>query len=428
MAMAMAMAMGMAACGRYKGVPAATGRRSFLLLLLAICSALSATIPPAAGYGLEEFLAALNNESLVYHEVQGDVVLNASLPAITGRNFTLVGRAPRGKRPVIDGASKHGGGSYSLSLTLKNLEFRNFNGSGSIFGALGHDIVILDCVFINNRVVGVLSGSVVSVQGGSLKISDCLFVNNRVEGGGYGRGGAVSTTFSSDTVIERTVFRSNEVMGTRGTGEGGAISVSAATYRISECVFEGNKVDGYGGAMAATFASRGEILRSSFLRNSAYSTRSGWKRYATGGAIDIYGEDVTIISACTFRENKAEGRRGGAVSLSMYQAEATISGCKFEKNAAGRYGGAVGARLVPTGLVEGPRGIYLEDRGPPRSRAKFCRGNTYSGNLAGKSGANNIYVDMRNSSASGVSFCPTRPPLALIEAAPGVVIISCASC
>ncbi|GBG82129.1 hypothetical protein CBR_g34410 [Chara braunii] len=404
---------------------ATTGRRSLLRLLLllpGIFVAVSAAIPLTAGYGLEEFLAALNDETLVYQEVKGDVVLNGSLPAITGRNLTLVGRAPRGRRPVIDGASKHGG-SESLSLTLKNLEFRNFNGTAPIFKTRTHDIVIQDCVFRNNRAVaGFFSAraSVVYVSYGSLKISGSLFANNRVEGR-FGEGGAVYA-IGSVTVIERTVFRSNEAMGTGGTGKGGAMYIWAPTYRISDCVFEGNKVDGHGGAVVVSIAGRGEIVGSRFARNSAYSTSSRFKRYATGGAISIYGEEFTSISGCTFTENKAEGRRGGAVSLSMYQADVTMSGCKFERNAAGRYGGAVGARLVPADFVEGSRGVYLGDHGAPWSRTKFCRGNTYSGNLAGKSGANNIYVDVRNSSESGVSFCPSRPPLALIEAAPAAFL------
>ncbi|GBG82134.1 hypothetical protein CBR_g34415 [Chara braunii] len=418
--MAMAMAMAMAACGRCTRLSARTAGS---LLLLSIF------LPLAVGYGLNDFLAALNNQDIGYHEVQGDVVLNGSLPDITGRNLTLVGRAPRGGRPVIDGASKYGG-SRSMGLTLKNLEFINFNGTVPIFSLLGNDIDIEDCVFRANIATGGSSSAVVSIQGGNVKISRSFFIGNQVSANGMSAsGGAVYSMSAGRVVIESTVFRDNQVTGTRGLGEGGGVYLLfAGLYTISKCTFDGNQVDGLGGGMAALGSSRGEIVGSSFLRNSAYSTKRAYKSYATGGAIDIYGDNVTIISGCTFTGNKAEGRRGGAVSLSMYQAEATISGSKFEQNAAGKYGGAVGVRLVPPSLEEGKRGVILYEGGPPRSKVKFCGGNTYSRNVAGTSGAENIYVDMRNSSVSGVTFCPSEPPLALIEAETGTVNITCASC
>ncbi|GBG82145.1 hypothetical protein CBR_g34426 [Chara braunii] len=422
--MATAMAMAMAACGRCTRLSATTAG-SWLLL--------SIFLPLAAGYGLNDFLAALGNQDIGYHEVQGDVVLNGSLPPITSNHLTLVGRAPGGRRPVIDGAfesshvtlvGKAPAGSRAYTLTLKNLEFVNFNGTQPIFSLLGHDIDIQDCIFRANRAIGGSGGSVVYIQSGNVKISRCFFIGNQA-----GTGGAVYSMSAGRVVIESTVFRDNQVTGMRGRGEGGGVYLLFADlYTISNCTFEGNQVDGLGGGMAAVGSSRGEIVGSSFLRNSAYSTERAYKSYATGGAIDIYGDNVTIISGCTFTGNKAEGRRGGAVSLSMYQAEVTISGSKFEQNAAGKYGGAVGVRLVTSYFTEAKRGVALYDGGPPRSRVKFCRGNTYSRNVAGTSGAENIYVDMRNSSVSGVTFCPSEPPLALIEAETGTVNITCASC
>ncbi|GBG82137.1 hypothetical protein CBR_g34418 [Chara braunii] len=398
-------------------------------LMLAFLFALSA-IPMAAAYGLDDFMAAINDYNVTYHEVKGDVVLNASLPQKAfGRSFTLVGKAPGGRRPVIDGAFKEGG-LIPLGLTLRNLEFRNFNGTQPIFSALGHDVDVQDCVFRGNRVAGGGTGSAVFVLGGNLRISRSSFFGNQVAAqGSGGSAGAVYSQSAGSVLIDSTVFLNNQLTGAGGMGDGGALSIPFATlYMITNCTFDGNRVDGIGGAIASSGCGRGEILRSSFLRNFAFSTKGAYKRYATGGAIDIYGDNVTVITGCSFTGNKAAGRRGGAVSLSMYQAEATISGSKFEQNAAGTYGGAVGVRLVPGSFSEGRRSIVLYDGGPPRSRVKFCRGNTYSRNVAGSSGAENIYVDMRNSSVSGVTFCPSEPPLALIEAETGTVNVTCASC
>ncbi|GBG82138.1 hypothetical protein CBR_g34419 [Chara braunii] len=396
--------------------------------MLAFVCALSA-IPMAAAYGLDDFLAAIHDHNVSYHEVKGDVVLNASLPIMAfGRSFTLVGKAQGGRRPVIDGAFKEGG-LIPLGLTLRNLEFRNFNGTEPIFTLLGHDVDIQDCVFRGNRVSGGF-GSAVFVLGGNLRISRSSFLGNQAAGQGNGGfGGAVYSQSAGSVLIESTVFRNNQLTRAGGLGEGGAISLSFATvYTITNSTFDGNRVDGIGGAIASTGSRRGEILRSSFLRNSAYSTEARQERYATGGAINIYGDNVTVITGCSFTGNKAAGRRGGAVSLSMYQAEATISGSKFEQNAAGRYGGAVDVRLVTGYFTEGKRGVTLFDGGPPRSRLSFCRGNTYSRNVAGTSGSANVYVNMRNSSVSAVSFCPSEPPLTLIEAETGTVTISCAFC
>ncbi|GBG82136.1 hypothetical protein CBR_g34417 [Chara braunii] len=376
--------MAMAASWGCKRVSAAPAMCSFLLLAFVL--ALS-VIPMAAAYGLDDFFAAINDFNLIYHEVKGDVVLNASFPQMAPReSFTLVGKAPGGRRPVIDGAFKEGG-LITVALTLRNLQFRNFNGTQPIFSALGHDLA------------------------------------------GQGNGGAVYSQSAGSVLIESTVFLNNQVTGAGGMGAGGALSIPFATlYTITNCTFDGNRVDGIGGAIASSNCIRGEILRSSFSRNSAFSTKGAYKRYATGGAIDIYGDNVTVITGCSFTGNKAAGRRGGAVSMMLYLAEATISGSKFEKNAAATYGGAVGVRVVPGRFMEGNRGFARYKGGPPRSRVNFCRGNTYSRNVAGSSGAENIYVDMRNNSGSGVTFCPSEPPLALIEAETGTVTISCASC
>lgn len=119
--------------------------------------------------------------------------------------------------------------------------------------------VVRSCRFINNA-TGTHSMSGGAVSGGSyegLVIEDCEFVDNWSSG----FGGAVNT--SDFLVVRRSVFRSNEAMGSHALGSGGAI-YATANATIEDCLFVGNR--GYNGA-ALTVGENPTIIRCTFYEN-----------------------------------------------------------------------------------------------------------------------------------------------------------------
>ncbi len=105
-------------------------------------------------------------------------------------------------------------------------------------------------------------GAAVSISASSPTIRNCIFEDNHVGvGGGFGSAGAMGIIAGSDPLIEDCLFRRN-----RATNAGGAITCGGSTGIIANCFFEDN------------FAVHG------------------------GGAIQFY-EASTTIENCVFRDN-----------------------------------------------------------------------------------------------------------------------------
>jgi len=146
-------------------------------------------------------------------------------------------------------------------------------------------------------------------------------------------GGAIRIEGDCSATIANSTFT-----GCRGT-VGGAISVDNCDLVVSGCAFSGNTAQ-YGGGLHGQFA-RFEITDSSFSANVA--TAGGLE---AGGAIEVV-LGTAVIEDCSFVGNQSPNGSGGAIAGNNLNFKYyddmpfRITGCSFEGNHAGAYGGAV---------------------------------------------------------------------------------------
>ena len=130
----------------------------------------------------------------------------------------------------------------------------------------------------------------------NIKISDCNFTNN-----GARHGGAIYWIdyFSGSSTILNCYFEKNYALSDKETALGGAI------YKL--------------------YSSRGSIINSTFIENSA----------TTGSA--IYTEGSLTVNNSTFKKNNADSE--GAIAI--MSDNVAIYNSSFDNNYAGRYGAAI---------------------------------------------------------------------------------------
>jgi hypothetical protein len=240
-----------------------------------------------------------------------------------------------------------GGGAVFItnasSPVFANCVFeRNYGQEGSaIYASWGSSAVFENTVFrANTSNAG--SGTIHARYFCDLVIRDCTFEDN-VQGLA---GGGVMLAFECDALIERSTFRNNSTPNL-AFGMGGAIYTMYSRTTIRDCHFEDNTSLWRGGAIQAVgtyasfwgedylYVSYATIERCTFvnnwgrLRGGAIVLQRGAIRDCTfdgnhsfqGGALwglpdteDLLG-GVTEAVGCTFRENRAQSSRGGAVMV-----------------------------------------------------------------------------------------------------------------
>ena len=194
----------------------------------------------------------------------------------------------------------------SCNLTVKNVKFTGTNGSGNR-GAIR-----------------------VNTAGVKLKLKDCSFDNNSTTG----NGGAICL-YKGEVTIEDCGFNSNSSV------LGAAIYVEGATtLSVSGSTFDSNtashNTDDFGGG-AIYIKSQGakvEINGCTFTNNQATNK--------CGGAIcvkDGEGETALTLNDCTFTKNYAKGW-GGAI-LFKVSGTMDVTDCEFNGNYAGGDSGAI---------------------------------------------------------------------------------------
>jgi predicted outer membrane repeat protein len=173
-------------------------------------------------------------------------------------------------------------------------------------------------ILLENRAVG---NAGISLYYASVLVEDCLFEGNTANGSG----GAIGLGFSS-VVIRRTSFINN-------TSDifGGAINCDAESQLLCEdCLFEGNLIDDWGGAIRVYGSATAELTGCVFRNNQA--------KY--GGA--LYASGLVTIEDCVFESNYAE-LFGGACQF-QYEPDEGISSIHnslFYANSADYGGGAI---------------------------------------------------------------------------------------
>lgn len=147
-----------------------------------------------------------------------------------------------------------------------------FHGVSQALGFHNAMLTMRQCRFLDN-VASLDVGGAIFTSGGSVLIEDCQFFRNRILGpvfGGVGNGGALGVG-GDDVTIRRCWFEENEA-----TGRGGA--VYGATWRIDleDCVFVRNRA--YNGA-AVTVIGDPKLVGCTF-----YGNETVWSQ---GAAIEL---------------------------------------------------------------------------------------------------------------------------------------------
>ncbi len=165
----------------------------------------------------------------------------------------------------------------------------------------------------------------------------------------------------SSPVFRHLVLLENQAVGNAG------LSLYYATVLIEDCLFEGNTSNVSGGAIGSGFSSA-VIRRTSFLNNTSDIFGGAINCDAEsqflcedclfegnliddwGGAIRVYGSASAELTGCVFRNNQA--KHGGALYASGLVA---IEDCVFEGNYAVNYAGACLFKYEP---LEGISSIH----------------------------------------------------------------------
>jgi len=212
--------------------------------------------------------------------------------------------------------------------------------------------ILSNCTFIGNRAEN-KGGGVYNVGFSNPKQNNCIFVGNSAEDGGglynedhsspnlincdfrensaEDRGGGLGYELNCNPVLMSCMFTGNTA------GSGGGIRGAGGNLEMTNCIFNGNSVDRWGGGLSVRDCD-------ATLTNCTFSENSAEK----GGGMSNWGTTtLTTIINCTFHANEAT-RDGGGMWISSTSSP-TVINCIFSGNSAIHGGGVYN---------EGYRGEY----------------------------------------------------------------------
>lgn len=201
---------------------------------------------------------------------------------------------------------------------------------GALFADSGY-LELTDCTMHWNR-ANAGSGGAAFFRSCHVRIQRCRFENNSAE-----NGGAIATNRSSGT-IDSCVFRNNSAL--RG---GGLIILDDHRYcpalTIHDGWFEGNRAQGFGGAVTYSASQPAYFEHCTFRGNS-----SGIR----GGALSLYNRNGDYyFRHCLLDSNHADSM-GGCASLAFavqFVQDPIFEHCVITRNSA-REGGAIYAKQI----------------------------------------------------------------------------------
>lgn len=229
-----------------------------------------------------------------------------------------------------------------FTLDANNITFENLTITGGLAAidggairAVGFDLTVRDCRFINNLAPDD-AGAIVFSEGMML-IEDSEFVNNSTQdSGGNSAGGAIQVVRGQAT-IRRSTFSGNA-----SNQGGGAIQFadSAADHIVEDCVFTGN-TSGAGGALWWLGNAEGVVTDTLFDGNTSVDN---------GGATDNNVAPV-IYERCVFVNNQAGGDGGAMNIVGESFNEVVLNQCVLANNTAASNGGAITIQTGPDPLI-----------------------------------------------------------------------------
>ena len=215
---------------------------------------------------------------------------------------------------------------------------------GAITASVNVTLDIQEATFAGNKAVS--DSGAIDVQQAYLRITKCEFEDNESQR----NGGAIACALSTSLDIKETNFTRNKAVeeggaimasnnvtlnilevtfvGNKALTDGGAIDVQQAQLQITKCVFDDNISQRNGGAIVGAYNTTLDINETHFTRNTA----------SEGGAINIFTVSYFRTTDCTFKANRAERLKGGAISA--VEAVLEIDKTYFVNNSA-LQGGAI---------------------------------------------------------------------------------------
>ncbi len=177
---------------------------------------------------------------------------------------------------------------------------------------------VQDCLFTGNAAIS--DGGAVHSQRGEILLTRCRFVGNWAAR----FGGAICADSRGTLTLVDCRFTDN------GASNGAATASEEIDVQMTGCTFEGNVAEGQGAVhcMGGTL----QMDRCTFLGNSSPLSPLG---RGDGGAIGVFGAGDATIIGCRFEKNSAYA--GGAV---WSDCNVALRECVFSGNSA-RRGGAI---------------------------------------------------------------------------------------
>ncbi len=230
----------------------------------------------------------------------GGMCINSGTPTISDCVF---------RNNVVEG---HGGGLYNINIARPVIERCLFEGNTASWGSgmtctVYSDATIIECDFVANTTYNV-GGGIFIRSSSSPTITACTFTNNLQTDNPLGSGGGICVYGS-------------------GTGGGPCYPV------VTDCLFEGNTVNGDGGGMSNAYGSYTTITNCIFRENTC--GRDGGGVAAVGENDPDVPSNVTV-SDCLFEFNTAADRGGGFFSR---RSEPSVMNCTIRENTASDGGG-----------------------------------------------------------------------------------------
>ena len=230
-------------------------------------------------------------------------------------NVTLDGLIVTAGYPNSPSSNDYGGFWISSVDTLTITRSRFLGNDGALAMEDSTNIQIDECTFSGNY--RGLVASCISIVNSSPAISNCQFTGNIQNRAASVRGISSSPTFTRCTFSGNLTYAS----------DGAAISLDDASASIRHCVFKGNSVPSFGGALFISVDTPGGQLLPVEVSNCHFSGNHAGQ---LGGAIVVSQRELNLSNS-TFSGNQAISGSGGAIILAN-AATLTVDNCLLWNN------------------------------------------------------------------------------------------------
>lgn len=231
------------------------------------------------------------------------------------------------------------------SVSLQNLKIKNgFSTSGGAgIKAYSHSkLDIRNCEFSNNVAKNSNGGAIDAKEYCTIKIFSSTFKNNKAtrtsklpwEKDKKGMGGAIKTSLGTKLEIRNSKFTSNSAYLSIILVVSFTNSIKkTSSLKVDNCVFTKNKSQ-HNGVIYLDEYGKCTIVNSAFSKN---------KSIKGAGIIVVESSKYAMIKNCVFYRNT--GLNGAAINIKIYSKRDSMNvkiyNCKFNKNYASMYGGAI---------------------------------------------------------------------------------------